>query len=254
VHAYAAASSSRETRFRASHPEPPLALIRALALGSMLYAAGAGAQFTGTLSAVSDYRFRGVSLSDQKPAAQASVDYDDPAGWYGGVFGSTVQLAGDPATTGQAVAYLGVAKLIDDGFHWDAGVAYSAFSASRDYDYGEVYAGITSSDFNARVHYSPDYFGFGGGSLYGEMNGTHRLGGGLTLLGHIGVLVPVGDGDDRYASTVRNPVDARAGLGFEMAGLNVQVAWVGITGTGNLYPVYGMQRRNTVVASVSWSF
>ena len=90
---------------------------------------------------------------------------------------------------------LGVARLIADGFHCDAGAVYSAFSASRDYDYGEVFAGITSSNFNARVHYSPDYFGFGRGSLYGEMNGTHRLGGDFTLLGHIGVLVPLGEGD-----------------------------------------------------------
>ena len=128
-----------------------------------MYAAGAGAQLTGTVSVVSDYRFRGVSLSQQKPAAQASIGYDDPSGWYGGVFGSTVELAGESATTGQAVAYLGVVTPIGGGFHWDVGADYSAFSDSRDYDYGEVYTGITSSNFNARIHYSPNYFGFARG-------------------------------------------------------------------------------------------
>ena len=165
-----------------------------------------------------------------------------------------LQLAGESATTGQAVAYLGVVTPIGGGFHWDVGADYSAFSDNRDYDYGEVYTGITSSNFNARIHYSPNYFGFARASFYGEMNGTHPLGDGFVLVGHIGVLMPVGHSDDQYTNTVRNPVDARAGLALELAGFNVQFAWVGTNGTGSLYPVYGTQRRNTVVASVSRSF
>ena len=86
------------------------------------------------------------------------------------------------------------------------------------------------------------------------MNGTHSLGDGFVLVGHIGVLVPNGHSDYQYPGTVRNPVDARAGLGFGIADFNVQIAWVGINGTANLYPVYGTQHRNTVVATVSRSF
>jgi len=219
-----------------------------------MYAAGAGAQLTGTASVVSDYRYRGVSLSQQKPAAQANIGYDDPSGWYGGVFGSTVELAGESATTGQAVAYVGAVTPIGGGFNWEVGADYSAFSDGRDYDYGEVYTGITSTNFSARIHYSANYFGFARASFYGEMNGTHPLGGGFALFGHIGVLMPVGQGDNQYPNTVRNPIDARAGLALEIAGFNVQVAWVGTNGSGSLYPVYGTQRRNTVVASVSRSF
>jgi uncharacterized protein (TIGR02001 family) len=230
-----------------------LVLVRALALGGLMYAAGAGAQLAGTLSVVSDYRFRGVSLSQQKPAAQASVDYDDPSGWYGGLFGSTVELAGQSATTGQGVAYLGVAVPIGGGFHWDVGANYSLFSAGRYYDYGEVYLGVTSLNLNARVHYSPDYFGLERGSYYGEINGTYPFGDGFALLGHVGVLVPVGHGDIA-GSTVRNPVDARAGIGVEIFTFNVQVAWVGTNGSGSSYPVYAGRRRNTVVVSASRSF
>lgn len=219
-----------------------------------MYAASAEAQFTGTVSVVSDYRFRGVSLSQQKPAAQANVGYDDPSGWYGGVFGSTVELASGSATTGQAVAYLGMVTPTGGGFHWEVGAAYSAFSDGRRYDYGEVYTGITSPNFHARAHYSPDYFGLERGSFYGELNGTHPLGDGFVMFGHIGVLVPVGHDGDRYTNTVRNPIDVRAGFALDVAGFSLQLAWVGTNGTGGLYPVYGTQRRNTVVASVSRSF
>ena len=218
-----------------------------------MHAADADAQLTGSVSVVSDYRFRGVSLSQQKPAAQANIVYDDPSGWYGGVFGSTVELAGRSATTGQAVPYLGVVTPIGGGFHWDAGADYSAFSEGHAYDYGEVYTGITSRNFNTRVHYSSHYFGQQRGSFYGEINGTHPLTDGFVLLGHVGVLVPVGHGDDQYTSTVRNPVDARAGLGFEIEGFKLQVAWAWTNSAGSPYPVSGTQHRSAVIASVSWS-
>jgi uncharacterized protein (TIGR02001 family) len=229
-------------------------VLRALALGSLLYTAAAGAQITGTLSVVSDYRFRGVSLSHQKPAVQANIGYDDPSGVYGGIFGSTVQLAGESTTTGQAVAFLGLVAPIGGPFHWDVGADYSAFSDNRSYDYGEVYTGISSQNFNARVHYSPDYFGVARSAFYGEINSTYALGDGFVLLGHLGVLLPAGHGNGADTTTVRNPVDARAGLGLEIAGFNVQVAWVATSGVGSLYPVYGAQRRTTVVVSGSRSF
>ena len=221
-----------------------------------MHAACTHAQLTATVSAVSDYRFRGVSLSQQKPAGQVNIGYDDASGWYAGLFGSTVELTGSSPTIGQVVPYLGVAKSVGGGFHWDTGADYSAFSDGSGYDYGEVYTGIASRGFNVRVHYSPNYFGLARGSFYGEMNGSHRLADGLVLLGHSGVLVPANRGDDQYTQyppSARDPVDVRAGLGFEVAGFKMQLAWVWTNGIGSLYPVSGGQRRSTVVASVSWS-
>jgi uncharacterized protein (TIGR02001 family) len=229
-------------------------LVCALVVGGLFYTVDAGAQLSGTAIVVSDYRFRGISLSHEKPAAQASIDYDDPGGWYAGVFGSTVELPGESSTTAQAVAYFGVTTSIGDGFHWDLGANYSAFTDGRDYDYGEVHAGVASQSVNARLHYSPDYFGVARSSFYGEINGTYPLSGGFALLGHVGILVPLGRGGDEYTNAMRNPVDARVGLALTVSGFEVQVAWVGTNGTGALYPIYGMQRRNTVVGSVSRSF
>ena len=221
-----------------------------------MFGSAAAAQVTATASVVSDYLFRGVSLSDQKPAAQASINYDDAGGWYAGAFGSTVQLFNESTTSGQAVAYLGAVLPAGNGFNWDLGTDYSVFSDGRSYDYGEVYAGVTSRSLTARLHYSPNYFGFGRGSFYGEVNGNHALGGGFVVIGHVGVLVPTGQDEEMHlrTSSARNVVDARAGIGVEIGGFNLEVAWVGIDGNSNLYPVYAAQRRNTVVASVSRSF
>ena len=105
-------------------------------LAGAMGASAAVAQLSGTLSALSDYRYRGVSLSQQKPAVQASVGYDDPSGFYGGLFGSTVELAGESTTSGQALVYLGWVTPIGGGLHWDLGGDYSAFSDGRGYDFG----------------------------------------------------------------------------------------------------------------------
>ncbi len=235
-------------------------LARALALAAfLLYAGIAGAQFSGTLAVVSDYRFRGISLSRQKPAVQATLNYDDPSGWYAGLFASTVEVAGEAATTGQGIAYLGVVAPIGGGFNWEVGGEYSAFSDDRDYNYAEVYTGVTARDFNARLHYSANYFGSATGSFYLEGNVTHSLSDHVALIGHVGVLVPTGSGSGIPAGAPRNPLDGRVGLSADVAGFNLEVAWVGTNGTGYGYPVYGYpgygsQRRNTVVFSISRSF
>jgi uncharacterized protein (TIGR02001 family) len=39
---------------------------------------------------VSDYRYRGYSLSDEKPALQAGATVNIPGGWYAGTWGSTI--------------------------------------------------------------------------------------------------------------------------------------------------------------------
>lgn len=69
----------------------------ALLLASWLAPAAAQAAPDGTnkdLSAsiemVSDYRFRGVSLSNRKPALQAGAEYTHSSGLFGGVWGSSV--------------------------------------------------------------------------------------------------------------------------------------------------------------------
>lgn len=230
-------------------------LSRSLALGGVLYAASVGAQFTGTVTGVSDYRYRGVSLSRERPAAQFTLAYDGPGGRYGGLFASTVEFAGAAKTTVQVVGFLGVAVPITADMHADAGIDYSAFGRDlRDYDYGELYAGISSVGWSARLHYSPNYFDFAQRSLYGEFDASHRLNDRIALVGHVGVLVPTGHDAVAPARYVRNPVDARAGVAFDIAGFDLQVAWVSSNATRAGYPIDIGQHRDTVVVSVSRSF
>jgi uncharacterized protein (TIGR02001 family) len=225
-------------------------LLRAIALAGLFFGGIASAQVSGTVSVVSDYRFRGISLSRQRPAVQFNVGFDHPQGWYGGLFGSTVQFAGDSTTAFQAVVFGGYVTPLEHGVTWDVGADYSAFSESRDYGYGEVYSGLAWDKVNGRVHYSPDYFGLAQGTFYFEVNATQPLVDDVAVFGHVGLLTPAGHG----TAMLTQRVDARVGIGIDVYGFNVQLAWVGSDARNNAYAAASGQRRNTVVVSVSRSF
>src|SRR5512135_1604841 len=125
----AAAASLHEASIPTPRIESGLVLLCALALVCAMRATDAHAQVAGTVAVVSDYRFRGVSLSREKPAIQASVGFDTPSGWYAGVFGSTIELAATGTRGVQAVPYVGIAAPAAGDLHWEAGADYSLFSS-----------------------------------------------------------------------------------------------------------------------------
>ncbi len=61
----------------------------AIAAGLLLATGAVQAQVTGTVTAVSDYDFRGVSLSGTDPALQGSVDWANESGFYAGLWASS---------------------------------------------------------------------------------------------------------------------------------------------------------------------
>lgn len=62
----------------------PLVLTSWLAASSLLCAGSAYAQVGASLSADTDFRYRGVSLTDGRPVARVTASYDHSSGGYGG--------------------------------------------------------------------------------------------------------------------------------------------------------------------------
>src|SRR6266542_4368251 len=159
-----------------------------LALWFLFVSADVFAQFSGSASLLSDYRFRGISLSHNRPAAQIALAYDDASGWYGGAFASTVQFVYPTNRELQLVSFIGYAKRLPSGLSWEAGADYSAVTGAESYSYPEVYAGIASENVSARLYYAPRYFGQESGVIYGEVNASQQLIDRVRLLAHGGLL------------------------------------------------------------------
>lgn len=204
---------------------------------ALLSAGTACAQVSARLALVSDYRFRGVSLSDEHPAVQASIAYDHADGWYAGAFVSSVRIGPDYDTQGQLVPYAGYARRLRGGLSWDVGVQYALFTGNVDYDYPEFHIGLTSTHLSARLYYAPRYFGVSAPVLYAEIDGAYPVSGQVRLLGHAGWLHRGSDGDlDEYLESHR--FDVRIGMGMASAGFDLQLAWVFTEGQSGRLPVY----------------
>jgi len=70
---------SRRKRSR-RRPLEISALRGAVAVFLALLHADVCAEWSGSVSALSNYRYRGVSLTDNDPAVQGTINYDDPSG------------------------------------------------------------------------------------------------------------------------------------------------------------------------------
>ena len=143
---------------------------------------------SGSMSAVSNYRYRGVSLSHNDPAAQAAIVYDDPQGWYAGAFASTVRIGNPTANEVQGIFFAGYARTMPFGATFEAGIVYSGFTGPTSYAYPEVMLGATYDRINARMHYSANYYGRGADAFYGELNAAHRLFEHVQVVAHVGAL------------------------------------------------------------------
>ncbi|MBA5638037.1 hypothetical protein H3H37_13330 [Duganella sp. LX20W] len=237
---------------RRRHPavQPP-AVKAAVALSLLLCAGGAAAQTSGSVALQSDYRFRGLSLSDGDPSAQLGLNYDSPQGWYAGA-----QVAGAnlrERDLAQLTAYGGLARRLASGWSWEAGASASQFSRAHDSDYGEWYAGLASERLGLRIYYSPHYFGRDLRTAYVEANSFYPLHDKLKLVAHGGVLryLPHG-GEDVPAR-----YDARFGLAGAMGDWSIQLAWVAASSLGpgvGTSPYYTAPSKQALVLSVAFSF
>jgi uncharacterized protein (TIGR02001 family) len=214
---------------------------------------GVGAQISGTASIVSDYRYRGITLSDQKPAAQIGLAYDHPLGWYAGAFGSTVRLAPPSGPGIQATVFAGYVAPLASGISVEAGGDYSVFTRAAGYNYGEIFLGVARENLSARIYYSDRYFGQRVNAWYGEINGTQSLIDRVRLLAHVGFLST--HSDYPYGPQVnQHVVDGRIGIGADVDLFHLELAWVGISRAYVAYGITGSSSPNTVVLTISRQF
>lgn len=219
-----------------------------------LFAVQARAQMTGSATLLSDYRFRGASLSDDRPAAQLAFDYDWAAsGLYAGGMMSSARL--DSRHAVQALIYAGYAHRVRPDFSWETGLRYTRFSGHEAYAYAEAYAGFAFRQLVGRLYYAPSYFHAGYPAWYAELNDSHALSGKWYAFAHAGYLRRGGDVMEYHASRFRS--DFRVGIGLDLAPYNVQLSWTTTRGASDAvfgYPSAAGTTRNAWVLSISYAW
>ena len=253
------------------------ALVSALAL---VAAVGAHAQTTpaaeapksdwtisGNAGLFSDYRFRGISQTNKKPAFQGGFDIGHASGFYVGNWNSNVDSAFYNGANLEMDFYGGF-KYPVGPVTLDGGILYYYYPGSGaggtfKIDNTELYIGAAYETFSVKYsHAISDFFGIDDSknSWYLEANGTYDLGNGFGILGHLGYqklknnakVVEIGGGSPRDSIT-----DWKIGVTYDLKGFVFGAAYVG-TNRDLTGGTAALSTRNissdTVVVSVSKTF
>jgi hypothetical protein len=178
-------------------------ILLAAAVAGAFTAPAAQAQFSANIGAVTDYRFRGISQTNKKPALQGGLDYGFSNGLYVGTWASMVTKDLYPHGKGLEVdLYGGWKKEIAKDLTLDVGALYYWYPSSAYYTYGvggtantaksgnkfnntELYIGASYKWFSAKYSYATsNYFGassaaFGNATL-GGVNSNNTATGSVT--------------------------------------------------------------------------
>ncbi len=202
--------------------------LKAIAAISLLTTGVAQAQVSGTVTAVSDYDFRGISLSGTDPALQGSIDWAHGSGFYAGAWGSCCLDFGPGTDSDYEVdIYAGIAGGAEDGFGWDAGIVYYFYRPEeriRSLDYPEIYFGGSYGPFDAKFWYTNDYNNLPGefDAYYIEGNLNFELPQNFTLLVHAGYNF----GDYWKKVFLDEPIDYAVGVGYTLGNFGLELKYV----------------------------
>lgn len=210
--------------------------------------------FSATLTGVTDYRDRGISQSDEKPALQGSIDWEHDSGFYLGIWASNVDF-NDAANARMELDYYGGYKTtLANAFDVDLSVmetTYPGVAGSYDYNFYEV-IGAIGHDFGPAsgklsFTWSPDYFADSGTETYTRLSGEAPLwDSGFTLNGWLGYQTV--ENESRGGP---DAVDWAAGVDYSWKGLDLGLKYID-TNLGNGTCPDGCSA--TVVFSVAHTF
>lgn len=156
---------------------------------------------TGNFSLVSEYRYRGISQTDFRPAVQGGFDYAHSSGVYAGIWGSNISwLADAGAASGSSVEldfYGGFKGSVGD-FGYDVGLLqyyypgnFGAWTSAGNPKPNtlEAYVGVSWQMFSLKYSQAiSDLFGVpdSKGSNYVDLGASFEVADGLVLAAHVG--------------------------------------------------------------------
>jgi uncharacterized protein (TIGR02001 family) len=210
----------------------------------------------GSVAVVSDYVYRGLTLSDNLSALQGDLHYYTADGWFAGAWITSVKRNPYVSTSAELDAYLGHA--------WSGSTPWSArlfavhhdypWDDPRHYNYDELSGSLAYADRAAlTVSFLPDAsFDGPGRSLSGRAALSYDLALHQPLWRALSANAGVGYYDLRWAVD-SGYVYWNAGLGYAWGPLQLDLSWIGTDQSAReLY--YPSTPVNRLVGTVLWRF
>lgn len=198
-----------------------------------------GLEFSGSAAITTDYRFRGVTQTENDPAVQVGFQLDHASGLYAGVWGSNVNFKYDDKHDVEQTAhleldpYIGYSKTFDNVAGKptvDVGIWYYGYPGNGDNNFVEYYAGVgfeglvaEGDALSSYVYYTDDNLGSGNDAWYLNTSYSMPFGAGF------GGVVAVGFSDVKVKGA-DNVWDWKAGVTYEFKsidGFGAELAAIG---------------------------
>jgi uncharacterized protein (TIGR02001 family) len=212
---------------------------------------------TGSVTLVTDYRFRGVGLSGGDPAIQGGLTFNHKSGVYVGTWASSLE---DTPVYGEMELdlFAGWTGQVSEAVGVDVGVTYYAYPSKDDGAgpsdvwefYGKVKPTIGPVGMTFGVYYSPDQDSLGDGdNLYLSADATAGIPNTpVSLSAHLGYtdgfLTYTPDGD-AFDYSVGASVTV-------LGGLSIGVSYVGVDGPSG--PAWDGVTDDTIVGTLGYAF
>ena len=185
-------------------------------------------KITGSAAIASQYRFRGISQSDNKPVVQGAITVSHSSGFYISTWGSSASAGNSAVNIGgtEIDVYGGFSHALgDSGFTADVGVYGYIYPGATGLNYYEVYGNLlkTIGPVNAKVgvYFAPNQKNTFKDStyVYGELS-TAIPNTPITLHSHLGHT----GGGFNYT---KEYIDYTVGASASYKNLTFDVSWVG---------------------------
>jgi len=185
-----------------------------------LAAAAANAEVTATVTAVSDYDFRGITQTAQDPALQASVDYSHSSGFYAGAWGSNVDFGDCCDENVELDIYAGFRG--GETVTYDVGLVYYTYPGADSINFPEMYASVGYKWLSGKLWYSNDFGNSNDSAYYYEANAAIPLPANFAASAHIGH----SDGDYWDNSPDGGYTDWSVGVTYAISNFTLGLKWV----------------------------
>lgn len=233
-------------------------VLMALGLASQapVMAAESPHSVTANVGLFSEYVFRGVSQTAEKPALQGGIDYSHSSGFYLGTWGSNISESFYPDGKGGGAnleldLYGGYKLDLGNDLGLNAGLLQYIYPGATDFNNLEAYAALSYKWLTAKASYAlTDYFGAADskGTMYLEANADIPLPGDFTLGLHVGHTAGQG--------VVVDYTDYKVGVSVPVSGFTLGLAYTDtdLAGSNVLYDKGKNVSDGRVIFSVSRSF
>jgi len=197
---------------------------------------GNGFDVSGNVALTTDYRYRGVSQTDNDFALQGGLDLAHESGLYTGVWASNVDNfnpspSGDNGSQAEIDIYAGYGQSLTEELALDFNVLYyyypgaSTAGTNEEIDFVEFTPSVSYStdQFSGSfgISYSPEFFNQAGDGFYYNAGADVPLGSDVTMSLHVGYQTV-----EEEAQYFDDYLDWSVGFGISLFALDWSVAYV----------------------------